>query len=135
MENIDRKPVILAVDDSPVILKSVSSLLSGDYKVYMLAKSVMLEKVLNQIKPDLFLLDYNMPILNGFELIPIIRSFKEHKNTPIIFLTSESKIDNKTNAAILGACDYIAKPVQPGTLRSRISKHIDSKDENLENVS
>jgi len=127
MESDARKPVILAVDDSPMILKSISSILSDDYKVYMLAKSVMLEKMLSQIKPDLFLLDYNMPDINGFELIPVIRSFAEHKQTPIIFLTSEGTIDNISSAVMLGASDFIAKPVQPSTLHSRISKHIKHK--------
>jgi len=129
------KPVILAVDDSPMILKSVSSLLSNDYKVYMLAKSTMLEKMLSQIKPDLFLLDYNMPEINGFELIPVIRSFSQHKDTPIIFLTSEGTIDNISSAIMLGASDFIAKPVQPSTLRSRIGKHIVPGSEDLENAS
>jgi len=118
------KPVILAVDDSPVILKSVSSLLSGDYKVYALAKSVLLAKTLSQIKPDLFLLDYLMPIINGFELIPVIRGFPEHKETPIIFLTSEGTIDNVAGAVMLGASDFIAKPVQPNVLRERIARHL-----------
>ena len=129
------KPVILAVDDSPMILKSVSSLLSNDYKVYMLAKSTMLKRMLNQIKPDLFLLDYNMPDINGFELIPVIRSIEQHKDTPIIFLTSEGTIDNISSAIMLGACDFIAKPVQPSTLRSRIGKHIDQRNAGLESVS
>ena len=123
-EDIVRKPVILAVDDSPMILRSVSSLLGNDYKVYTLAKSAMLEKVLSQITPDLFLLDYNMPVLTGFELIPIIRGFEEHKDTPIIFLTSERTIDNVSGAVRLGACDFIVKPVQPNILRERVSKHI-----------
>ena len=123
-EEANRKPVILAVDDSPVILKSVSSLLGDEYKVYTLAKSVMFKKTLGQIKPDLFLLDYNMPIINGFELIPIIRDFPEHKDTPIIFLTSAGTIDNISGAVMLGACDFIVKPVQPNILRERIAKHI-----------
>jgi len=131
----NQKPVILAVDDSPVILKSVSSLLSGDYKVYVLAKSAMVEKTLSQITPDLFLLDYNMPVINGFELIPVIRSFDEHKDTPIIFLTSDGTIDTLSGAVMLGACDFIAKPVQPDTLRTRIDKHIAKKPDKLETAS
>jgi len=128
------KPVILAVDDSPVILKSVSSLLSDEYKVYMLAKSVLLEKTLSQITPDLFLLDYNMPIINGFDLIPIIRGFEEHSDTPIIFLTSEGTIDNISGAVMLGACDFIVKPVQPELLKERISRHLAKRSE-IRNVS
>jgi len=134
MENTCDKPVILAVDDSPMILKSVSSLLRDDYKVYMLAKPTKLENLLSQIKPDLFLLDYNMPEINGFELIPVIRSFKQHKDTPIIFLTSEGTIDKISSAIKLGACDFITKPVRPSTLRSRIEKHIVPCSGSPENV-
>jgi len=129
VEDASKKPVILAIDDSPVILKSVSSLLSDDYKVYMLAKSVLLEKTLDQIRPDLFLLDYNMPIINGFELIPVIRRFVEHRDTPIIFLTSEGTIDNISSAVMLGACDFIVKPVKPSILRERISKHLNKAED------
>jgi len=133
-ENTESKPVIFAVDDSPVLLKSLASLLGEDYKVYTLAKSVLVEKMLSQIKPELFLLDYNMPIINGLELIPIIRGFAEHKDTPIIFLTSEGTIDNVSGAMLLGACDFIVKPVHPGLLQERIARHI-VKDRKMQNVS
>jgi len=130
----DQKPVILVVDDSPVLLKSISSYLSDDYKVYILAKSYLLKKMLSQIKPDLFLLDYNMPVLNGFDLIPIIRGFAEHKDTPIVFLTSEGTLDNVSSAVKLGACDFISKPVQPGTFRERIGRYVAKKSKAHENV-
>ena len=65
-----------------------------------------------------------MPELNGFDLIPIIRSFKEHKDTPIVFLTSKRTIDNVTAALALGASDFIAKPFNPDFLREKIKKYI-----------
>ena len=123
-EETNRKLLIIAVDDSPVILESVSSVLSDDYKVFTLPKPKMLESVLRQMTPELFLLDYQMPELNGFELIPIIRSFEEHKETPIIFLTSMGTIDNVTAALALGASDYVVKPFKPETLREKIARHI-----------
>ena len=119
-----RKPLILAVDDSPVILKSVSSLLSDEYKVFTLLKPMELEKILRQIVPDLFLLDCQMPERSGFELVPIIRSFEEHKDTPIIFLTSKVTDDNLAAAMALGASDFVVKPYVPEVLRERIAKHI-----------
>ena len=127
-EEASRKLVILAVDDSPVILKSVASVLSGDYKVFTLPKPTEIEKVLARLTPDLFLLDYKMPEINGFDLIPIIRSFEEHKETPIIFLTSEGTMDHVTAAMALGACDFAVKPFNPEGLRQKIAKHIKSKN-------
>ena len=120
----DHELVVLTVDDSPAILEAVSAVLSNEYKVFKLPKPTMLENVLKQVTPDLFLLDYQMPELNGFDLIPIIRGFEEHKDTPIIFLTSEGTVDNITAAVGLGACDFIVKPFVPDQLREKIAKHI-----------
>lgn len=110
-EEATRKMRILVVDDAPMIIKTVSSLLSDTYKVYGMTNPIMLEKFLRQITPELFLLDYKMPELSGFELIPIIRSFEEHKDTPIIFLTSMGTVDHVSAAAALGACDFYCKTV------------------------
>ena len=123
-EEANRKMVILAVDDSPGILISLSSVLSKEYKVFTLPKPTELEKVLKKITPDLFLLDYEMPELNGFELVSIIRNFKEHKDTPIVYLTSLGTIDNVTSALALGACDFIVKPFEPNILLGKINKWI-----------
>ncbi|MCL2879590.1 MAG: response regulator [Treponema sp.] len=119
-----RKMRILVVDDAPVILKTISAILGDEYKVYGMTNPAMVEKFLQQITPELFLLDYKMPEINGFELIPIIRSFDEHKDTPIIFLTSMGTIDHVSAAMMLGARDFLVKPVQPDMLREKVAKHI-----------
>jgi PleD family two-component response regulator len=123
-EKANRKPMILAVDDSPVILQSVWAILGSEYKVLTLTNPLETEKILQKQTPDLILLDYQMPELNGFELIPIIRSFDEHKDTPIVFLTSDRTLDNVTAALALGAKDYIVKPFKPETLREKVGKYI-----------
>ena len=123
-KNAGDKPLILVVDDSPVILKTVSSVLSNNYKVFTLPKPAQLEKILQKLTPDLFLLDYQMPEINGFELIPIIRSFEKHKETPVIFLSSAGTIDHASTALSLGACEYVVKPFNPDILREKIAKHI-----------
>jgi CheY-like chemotaxis protein len=127
-EEAARKLLVLAVDDSTAILEAVAAVLSESYKVFKLPKPTMLENVLKQVVPELFLLDYLMPELNGFELIPIIRGFEEHKDTPIIFLTSEGTMDNVTAALALGACDFVVKPFNPDQLRKKVEKHIVRKN-------
>ena len=123
-EEANRKMLILAVDDSPVILKSVSSVLGNGYKVITLLKPTMVENLLRQMTPELFLLDYQMPELTGFDLVPIIRSHEDHKETPIIILTSEGTIDNVTAALAMGICDFVTKPFNPNVLREKIAKWI-----------
>ena len=123
-EESNRKMLVLAVDDSPDILTAVTAVLSKTYKVFKLPKPEMLENILAQVTPELFLLDYRMPGLNGFDLIPVIRSFEEHKDTPIIFLTSEGTMDHVSAAIMLGACDFIVKPFQADVLYQKVAKHI-----------
>ena len=123
-EEANRKMMILAVDDSPAILTAVETVLNKTYKVFKLPKPEMLESVLAKVTPELFLLDYRMPGLSGFDLIPIIRSFEEHKDTPVIFLTSEGTMDHVSAAIALGACDFIVKPFQADMLCQKVAKHI-----------
>ncbi|MCL2210234.1 MAG: response regulator [Treponema sp.] len=118
------KPCILAVDDVSSMLRTIHNVLRDTYKVYTLSEPEKLGELLHNIEPDLFLLDYKMPQINGFELIPMIREFPQHRETPIIFLTSEGTADNLTAAIRLGACDYIVKPFEPDILREKIAMHL-----------
>ena len=119
-----RKPLILSVDDSPVVLRSISTALSKDYDVFTMSESYLVEKYLREMKPDMIILDYKMPGLNGFDLVPIIRKIPWCEETPIIFLTSMGSNDFVSAAASLGACDFIIKPFHANTLREKVAKHI-----------
>jgi CheY-like chemotaxis protein len=127
-EETARKMRILAIDDSPVMLKTIYSILGRDYIVSCMTNPIMLEKFLEQITPELFLLDYKMPELNGFDLVPVIRKFDIHKKTPIVFLTAEGTSDHVSAAFSLGACDFIVKPFQANILREKVAKHIIKKN-------
>ena len=118
------KPIVLTVDDTPAILQSVYNALNEQYKVYTLPKPEKLPDLLKMVCPDLFLLDYNMPVLNGFELVPIIRATPGHEKTPIIFLTTEGYVGHISEAIRLGACDFILKPASEELLRQKVGAHI-----------
>ncbi|MCL2055266.1 MAG: response regulator [Oscillospiraceae bacterium] len=126
--NIDEqkanKPIILAVDDTPSILKAVHEALRYNYNVYTLPKPEALKETLKLVTPDMFVLDCNMPVLSGFDLIPVIRSLPAHEETPIIFLTSEGTMDNMSAAVELGACDFILKPVDEKLLLEKVELNI-----------
>jgi len=127
----DSKPHILAVDDVVSILKSIKAALRATYIVHTISKPDSVLDFLQLRKPELILLDYLMPVYNGFELIPMIRELSEHKNTPIIMLTSEGTISNIKEAVALGACDFIVKPFKDDELKEKIAKHIKVKTETL----
>jgi len=116
----DNTPIILAVDDNPSILQTLNHLLSDTYKVYTLPQPQAIKEILGRVVPDVFILDCHMPIVHGFELVPIIRSFPEHEDTPIIFLTSEGTIDNVSVATTIGASGFIVKPIDEDILRAKV---------------
>jgi len=120
----DGRPVILAIDDAPDILRMVHLVLKDEYKVYTLSEPEKLEELLKSITPDLFLLDYFMPEMDGFDLMPVIRSFPEHSDTPVMYLTSVISADFYSVAMRLGACDYIMKPIDADRLREKVGSHI-----------
>ena len=119
------KPIVLAVDDSPSILRTVSHILQDKYMVYTVAQPELVKDVLKKVTPDLFLLDVQMPNITGFELAPIIRQDVFHKDTPILFLTSEATRDNVIIALHhLKAADFIVKPIDEVTLREKIDLYM-----------
>ena len=118
------KPVVLTVDDSPTILKSVNALLRDKHTVYSLPDSSKIKDLLAMVTPDLFILDCNMPGLSGFDLVPIIRSYVEYTDTPIIFLTGDGTRDNLILAAQLGASDFLVKPIDEHMLREKVDNQL-----------
>jgi len=130
IEEIDRlagsnmSKIILAVDDMPEILSFVNSALKNFYKIIAVPSGKAAINVIKSQQPDLFLLDIDMPEMDGFELIRIIRSTPEFKKTPVVFLTGNSSRDHVTAAMIEGCNDFIVKPTTYEYLRTTVGKYI-----------
>ena len=120
----DGRPRILAVDDVVSILKAIKAALHSNYKVHTISRPESVLDFLELRKPDLILLDYLMPVYNGFDLIPMIRKLPGYENTPIIMLTSSRTVDHIKEAISLGACDFIVKPFKDNELNEKVAKHI-----------
>ena len=126
----DTRPHILAVDDVVSILKTIKAALREKYIVHTISKPESVLHFLKLRKPDLILLDYLMPVYNGFELIHMIRELPEYEDIPIIMLTSEGKMTHIREAVALGACDFIVKPFKESELNEKVAKHIKVNTEN-----
>jgi len=120
----DNRPSVLIVDDVSSMLRAMQYALNDKYNVYVLSKSEDAIDFLRTKKPDLILLDYVMPIINGFDLIPIIRDLPGHKETPIIIITTEGTQEHVNKAMSIGAADFIVKPFKPKELNDKVAKHI-----------
>ena len=120
----NKKTSVLVVDDISSMLRAIQYALHDRYKVFILSRPEDAVDFLRTNKPDLILLDYLMPVLSGFDLIPIIRHLPDHKNTPIIIITTEGTVDLVNEAMSIGAYDFIVKPFKPKELNDKVAKHI-----------
>jgi len=122
-ENDDR-PHILAVDDVVSELKIIKAALHANCKVHTISKPEAVVDFLKIRHADLIMLDYLMPMYNGFELIGMIREMPDYKDTPIIMLTSAGTVDQVKEAIALGACDFIVKPFKKNELVEKVAKFL-----------
>ncbi len=81
---------ILVVDDSGIMLRSIKEWLEGKYQVALANSGAMAMKYLALHRPDLILLDYEMPVVNGAQVLAMIRSECELSSIPVIFLTGKN---------------------------------------------
>ena len=115
---------ILAVDDVTFFLNTLKSFLQDiSCKLTCVNSGEAALRFLNRNDPDLFILDIEMPEMNGYELAQKIRA-KGHK-APIIFLTGNASENDVIKAIKVGASDFIVKPINKKQLLERIAKFID----------
>lgn len=119
------KPIILAVDDKPELLTAVVSMLEERFKVIAVTSGKAAIKVIEKYTPELFLLDIEMPQMNGYELAKIIRKDKRFQSSPIIFLTGKGTRDDVIAAIKNGGNDYIIKPVDKELLVSKMKQYLE----------
>ena len=122
MEN--EKILIILVDDNPTNLKAGKNVLSEKYTVATAPSAEKMFALLENNKPAMILLDIEMPQVNGYEAIKILKSKPETKDIPVIFLTGRTESDDEITGLSLGAIDYITKPFQPALLLKRIEVHL-----------
>ena len=115
---------VLAVDDRPEILTNISHILKGHYKVFGVTSGPAALRLLETRAPDLFILDIDMPGMNGFELALAIRANARHARAPIIFLTGNSSRDHVLGALQAGGNDFIVKPARSDTLLAKVGKYL-----------
>lgn len=119
---------ILIVDDDKTNLAMAKRGLSDIYKISAVTMGSQALKFLENNTCDLILLDINMPEMDGFEVLEIIKSNEAHKNIPIIFLTADSDAVTENRCLEAGALDFIAKPFVQSVMRSRISRILELED-------
>ena len=116
------KQKILIVDDEKDILDLIAFNLNREgYQVSTAQNGEEAISVAKQVNPDLIILDVMMPKMDGIEACRIMRAMPEFKSTFMVFLTARSEEYSEIAGFHVGADDYIAKPIKPRALMSRIN--------------
>jgi chemosensory pili system protein ChpA (sensor histidine kinase/response regulator) len=125
----DRPTLVMVVDDSVTVRKVTSRLLERNGMNVMTAKDgVDAIAQLQERKPDIMLLDIEMPRMDGFEVATLVRHDERLKDLPIIMITSRTGSKHRDRAMALGVNEYLGKPYQESLLLETIQQLVNTHD-------
>ncbi len=118
----DTRKQILIVDDDALSLRGIKAMLDDRYRVTLANSGMKAMTAIGKDRPDLILLDYEMPIMDGRQTLEMIKADEEIKNIPVIFLTGVSDRAHIEAVIKLGTKGYLLKPVASQLLLESIEK-------------
>ena len=119
---------ILIVDDDPDSLDIVRTFLeSKGYDVHTARDGRDGLAKVEEVEPDLVLLDVMMPGMDGWEVARVIKNHPEHGATRVVMLTARSGFSDKQEGLRAGADDYIVKPIRLDELATRVEKNLEAR--------
>ncbi len=119
-KDAEEKKKILIVDDSSVVLQAMKQLLEPDYEVALAKSGVAAIRTMILDRPNLVLLDYEMPVCDGRQVLEMIRAEEELTKIPVIFLTGTTDRERIQKLIPLKPAGYLLKTAQPQELKSNI---------------
>jgi putative two-component system response regulator len=114
------KHTILVVDDEPQNLHILIEILKLDYQVKITKSGDRALDIVSKHKPDLILLDVNMPGMDGYEVCEQLKAGDATRSVPVIFLSGSMTEDDRKKGLELGAVEFVKKPVDAGELKQLI---------------
>lgn len=124
MSDIDKNIKILVVDDFSTMRRIIKNLLRelGYKNIHEADDGITATPMLTNGDFDLVITDWNMPVMQGIELLKYIRETENLKHIPVLMVTAESKKEQIVMAAHAGVNGYIVKPFTGATLKSKLDK-------------
>lgn len=118
----EKKKKILVVDDAPLMLRNLKNMLDQKYDVVLATSGKQALHIMPEEKPDLVLLDYEMPEMDGNAVFEAMLQDPETKEIPVLFLTSNSKKSTILSILKSKPAGYILKPAEQNNLLDTIQK-------------
>lgn len=132
-EEIISKKKLLLVDDSVIVRESMKELLSKDYEVSSVSSGLAAIRAITLNKPDLVLLDYEMPVCDGRQVLAMLRSEEAFADLPVFFLTSKTDQESVKKVISLKPDGYLSKYLKPADIKTKIDAYFERKEKKKEN--
>ena len=116
------KGKILVVDDSATIRQAMKGMLSQDYEVAVAESGVAAIRTITLNRPDLVLLDYEMPVCDGKQTLEMLRSEEAFSNIPVIFLTGRGDSETVRRLLSMKPAGYLLKYLKPAEIKQKIDE-------------
>jgi chemotaxis family two-component system response regulator PixG len=121
----DRPLKVACVDDSPMVCKAMGQVIrAAGYDFIAITEGTKAIPILLTQRPDLVFLDLVMPDSNGYEICSNLRKTSRFKATPIVILSGNDGLVDQVRARLLGATDFLSKPMEPIVILSVIRNHL-----------
>lgn len=119
-------PNILIVEDSPTMRQLLSFAMKRipNATIIEAADGVDALKKMSSAKIDLILADINMPVMDGLQLVSLVRGNPVYKSIPIIMITTEGAAEDRNRALSIGANAYLTKPIQTHELLKLVNTYL-----------
>ncbi|MCG5534429.1 response regulator, partial [Halorhodospira sp. 9621] len=117
----------MVVDDEPTNIQALGNALKDDYRVQVANSgdgALAMLQAPNRPKPDLILLDIQMPGLDGYEVCRRLKADPQTRGIDVIFVSARDAASDEEYGLSLGAVDYITKPFSPAIVRARVDTHM-----------
>lgn len=122
-----KKKKLLVVDDSDFVLHAMEELLRNDYDVMPAKSGLSAIRAITLNRPDLVLLDYEMPVCDGSQVLGMIRAEEDFADIPVIFLTSRVDKESIKKVLALKPAGYLSKALQPLEVKKQIDQFFQMK--------
>ncbi|MDH2435261.1 EAL domain-containing protein [Pokkaliibacter sp. MBI-7] len=116
--------VILIVDDQPSNVRALNSAVESLGEVFFATSGAEAITMAHRCRPDIILLDVEMPGMNGYEVCQVIKNDPQLKDTAIIFVTAHSETENELRALEYGGVDFLHKPLNALIAKARVKTHL-----------
>lgn len=124
-----KRKVILAVDDSGLMLRTIKTWFDSDYELLLANSAAKAMALIGNPKPDLILLDYEMPLCSGAQFFQMLQAEEKTKDIPVIFLTSKDDKETVREVINLRPAGYILKTTTKEQILSKISQVLSKTEE------